>query len=1157
MSSKLPLFLRKKLSKKLHALHFIQHKRHWRVWFMWASISMLSLFLVVGTLSFIWLVWSLPNIDDPQYLQTAKSTIIYDKEGNELYTIHGGENRKIIDFQDIPDHLKKAAMAIEDDGFYNHIGIDIGAIVKAACHEFVGNLGGLCPQRGGSTITQQIAKNIFLDNARRYSRKAKEILLALKLEQRYSKDEILALYLNLIPFGNNAYGVESAANLYFGKNTKDLTIAESAILVSLPNAPTRYSPYGQNRYSSLLVEPETILEQGRNIQTESDLEVSEIQRGLLGKLNQIGENSVYIRGRTDLVLARMAALEMITAEEKDQAWQETQEIEFKQYREPIKHPHFVFYVKEQIEKKYGKDLIEQGGLKVYTTIDPNLQNKAEEIIIATSERNESAFGSNNASLVSINPNNGHIVSMVGSKDYFDAENDGNVNVALQPRLPGSSFKPFAFAASFLKGYAPATVVYDVETDFGGGYKPQNFDGRFIGPVTMRKALGHSLNIPAVKAAILADVPNVIDLAKKMGIQFYSDESRFGSSLALGAGEVRLLDLVSAYGVFAKNGIRHEPVSILKIIDSNGAIIEEWQPAESEPEPVISPQLAYLMNHVLSDPGARGPGWNSRLQINGQINGVKTGTANKKKGEIIVPADAWTVGYTTHLVTGVWSGNNDGSPLASAASGFTVAAPIWHQFMTHAHEELEQTAFPVPEGIRKIVVSSLSGKLVSDSTPADKQRVDVFADFNIPTQVDDSFIELEIDKFSGLLASDECPAAARETKLFFNAHSVKPDWPNWEDPVRQWARAEAIKQSNGESSISSENEDGEQKILSFELPPVDFCVIEDDSPRNIEPEVLIVSPRNNDEVSTAGIGVWVDLTASFSPRQVEYYFNDELIYTANSEPFKGSLSLPDGIDISASHTIRAVVTDFYYNQAEDSIRISFAKDTQKPNIEILSPRNNQRFQVGQTIEVEVDARDQLGDIDNVELFIGEKLVAKRRNVPFTFSIRLPRETGEFTITAKTSDRSRNNNQTSIQIYTQAEKVDEDTNPDLNDNINTDPSEGVSDTPVSEENSDSEQNNATDLSVEIIGPSSGTQVGKNESISLGLKSSDGIQNVGVTSVEVFANKKRFAHFDFPNANFDPQIFIDLPKLPTGDIDVYAQITTASGVSLKSNNVIIIQQ
>ncbi|MBU1935571.1 penicillin-binding protein, partial [Patescibacteria group bacterium] len=523
-----------------------------------------GILLILLTLAIV--LPSLPNIDDIENLVAAQSSVILDRDGGILYTIHGDENRKIVPSSEISPYAAEAAMAIEDDQFYNHIGIDVAAIFKAICSEL-----GLCSQRGGSTITQQFVKNAFLSSERTYTRKLKEIILSLQLESKYTKDEIMEMYLNRIPYGSSIYGVEIAAKTFFGKPAAELTIAESAILASIPKAPTYYSPYGNNIYAQININESEIL--GLGIESEQDL-VDEnpdfVSKGLLGKTYTFGEEGdarhIYVKGRVDFVLDRMAELGYISGEEKSAALEEANAIEFQEFREDITAPHFVMYVRELLEEQYGREQTEKGGLRITTTINGAMQEAADLAVEQYAERNATNFNTTNASLVAMDTENGQILAMVGSNDYWNDEIDGQVNVALRPRLPGSSFKPIVYAAAFLQGYAPTTVLYDVRTKFGSWYEPENFDGQFRGPVTMRQALGASLNIPAVKTAYLAGIPNLLDLARKMGIDLNQSDDWYGLSLGLGAGEARLIDMVGAYSVFANGGYKNEPVAILKIED---------------------------------------------------------------------------------------------------------------------------------------------------------------------------------------------------------------------------------------------------------------------------------------------------------------------------------------------------------------------------------------------------------------------------------------------------------------------------------------------------------------------------------------------------------------------------------------------------------------
>lgn len=571
-----------------------------------------------------------------------QTSIIYDRTGSHiLYEIHGEENRKIVPHNAIPDNVRLATIAAEDERFYSHSGIDIPAIFRAIKKDLESNQ----IQQGASTITQQLARNAYLTRERTFQRKIMEIFLAFKIEQEYSKDQILDMYLNEIPYGSNAYGIESAAETFFGKEAARLTLDEAATLSALPNAPTILSPYGNNRQELLK--------------------------------------------KRDKILTKMSELKLAGFEEIEEAKKINTLEKIMPFKQPIDSPHFVFHVREQLEKMYGKDMVEKGGLKVYTTLDYDLQKIAESIIESATQTNMKNYQASNAALVSLDPKNGQILTMVGSRNYFDTIIDGQVNVAISPRQPGSSFKPFAYAKAFEKGYQPETLLYDVPTNFGPDgtgedYKPQNYDGNFHGLVSMREALAMSLNIPAVKTLYLAGINETIDFAHRLGITTLNDRDRYGLALVLGGGEVTLLDETAGMSVFANDGKKNQPTGILTITDNHGKTIYT---APGENEQVIHPEIARKINSVLSDNNARARvfGLNNKLHIPGRQTAAKTGTTQAWR-------DAWTIGYTPSLITGVWVGNNDNTPMRNGADGSYVAAPIWHDFMFQALSRYPEEQF---------------------------------------------------------------------------------------------------------------------------------------------------------------------------------------------------------------------------------------------------------------------------------------------------------------------------------------------------------------------------------------------------------------------------------------------------------------------------------
>lgn len=615
----------------------------------------LSVTFVVLIFVGFFLVWlnsvQLPDLDNFDSRIVSESTKIYDRTGKVvLFDVHGNVRRTVVPFDQINDYLKWATIAIEDQNFYTHNGIEPKAILRAVLTNLKD--GNLLSGQGGSTITQQIIKNALLSSDKTISRKIKEWVLAPRLEAKFTKDQILGLYLNEIPYGGTVYGVQEAARRFFGKDAKDITLAESAYIAALPQAPTYYSPYGSNK---------------------DDLEA-----------------------RKNKVLRNMLSLNFITQQEYDGAM--STKVEFqKQEDYGIKAPHFVMYVREQLEKKYGADIVEKGGLKVITTLDWELEQDAEEIVKKWALINKAKFDAENAALVVIDPNTGQILTMVGSRDYFDKEIDGNYNIATASRQPGSSIKPIIYAEAFNKGYRPETVVFDLPTEFsttcysgGNCYSPQNYDDKFLGPMSLRNALAQSRNIPAVKMLYLAGISDSIQLAKNMGLGTLKSAKDYGLTLVLGGGEVRPLDMTSAYAVFAADGIKHPTTGILKVEDGDGKILEEFQPQESR---VLPEQSARLISSILSDNVARTPAYsaNSPLYFGDIDVAAKTGTTNDYR-------DTWIVGYTPNLSVTAWAGNNNNRSIQKQQTAGFVIAPMWSEFMHKAIEKYPASNFIDPNPI---------------------------------------------------------------------------------------------------------------------------------------------------------------------------------------------------------------------------------------------------------------------------------------------------------------------------------------------------------------------------------------------------------------------------------------------------------------------------
>lgn len=631
--------------------------------------------LAIGGL-FVWIsTLDIPDLSAFEERRVLQSTKIYDRTGEILlYDLGKDVRRTVVPFNEISHHLKNATIAIEDDQFYNHHGIQPRAILRAGWANFTD--GDLLGGQGGSTITQQVIKNSVLQREKTLTRKIKEAILAIKLERELEKDEILSIYLNESPYGGTIYGVEEAAQAFFGKKASEVSLNEAAYLAALPQAPTFLSPYGSNRE--------------------------------------------VLDARQRLVLDRMKLNNFISEEEYNAATATTTEFQ-PQAVTGIRAPHFVMYVREQLVEKFGEEALAERGMRVITTLDWDLQKEAERIVAEKGAVNIERFKANNAGLVATDPKTGDLLVMVGSRDYFSEDIDGNFNIATANRQPGSSIKPFAYAAAFSKGYLPNTVVFDVRTQFSPQcapdstssespcYSPNNYNNKFIGPISLRNALAQSLNIPAVKVLYLAGVKQTLKLAADMGLTTLNDPDRYGLTLVLGGGEVKLVDMTYAYGVFGNEGVKAKPRNILRIEDSRGLVIEET-PVETER--VLDRNVALMISDVLSDNVARTPLWgaNSLVNFPGKAVASKTGSTNNLR-------DAWLMGYSPSIAVGTWVGNNDNTPMGGGLSGLIVT-PMWREFFDLALKKLDpenEDTFAQPEIILSGLKPILRGEYVDTTT----------------------------------------------------------------------------------------------------------------------------------------------------------------------------------------------------------------------------------------------------------------------------------------------------------------------------------------------------------------------------------------------------------------------------------------------------------
>jgi penicillin-binding protein 1C len=623
------------------------------LWVEFAALALLIAGLFVVGSSLLWATFvPLPSINNFENRQVAQSTKIYDRTGNiVLYDVHGAVRRTSVPLADISPYIQKAIIATEDDTFYTNSGFRPISFMRAMFVDIITH----SYTQGGSTITQQVVKNALLTQSKTIPRKIEEIVLALRLTKTYSKDDILSIYLNETPYGGTIYGVQEASQYFFGIDAKDVDLAQAAYLAAIPQAPTHLSPYGNNK---------------------ADLDA-----------------------RKNLVLQRMLDTKVISQDEYMQAKAEV--VQFKgETQAGIKAPHFVFYVRDYLEQKYGVDAVENGGLHVVTTLDYDLQQKAEASVAKYAPEMQKDFNASNTGLVAIDPKTGQILAMVGSENFNDPTY-GQVNVTLAPRQPGSSFKPFVYATALEEGFTPDTVLFDVPTQFSTAcspadvtnstppcYAPQNYDGKFKGPMTMRDAIAQSENVPSVKVLYLAGIKAALKTASDLGITTLAGADQYGLTLVLGGGEVNLLEMTGAYAVFANDGIKNPPTGILEVTDSSGTVLESYQPS---PIRVLAQQVARQINDILSDDNARAPdfGVHGSLWFSGYDVADKTGTTNDSR-------DAWIIGYAPSIAVGAWAGNNDNSPMVKKIAAFIVT-PMWHDFMEQALEKYSSSSdtFPTP------------------------------------------------------------------------------------------------------------------------------------------------------------------------------------------------------------------------------------------------------------------------------------------------------------------------------------------------------------------------------------------------------------------------------------------------------------------------------
>lgn len=799
-------------------------------WARFLTILALAGTVAAIVLFFITFAWVSRNLPKPgQIVRTEGfNTQLLDRNGNLIHDLYQAEKREPVAIDQMPTYLKQATVAVEDKDFYKHKGFDFLTIIRIP-YNYIFKGGRVV---GGSTLTQQLVKTVLLTNERTITRKFKELVLSLQIERKFTKDQILEMYLNEVPYGGVSIGVGAASESYFNKKVSELTLAESAILAGLPQRPSAYSPF-------------------------------------LGKTDEDGK--LLWKLRAEGVLRRMVEDGYITELAREEALAQMDQMTFTRQQTSINAPHFVFYIEDQLDEMFGEDMLKRGGLKVTTTLDLELQKDSQQIVYDELEKIKTYDISNGAALA-MNPNTGEILAMVGSKDYSDSSIGGQYNVVVDGlRQPGSSIKPLTYLAMFQKGYSPASMITDVETTFTPNetadkpYQPKNYDGKFHGPVSLRTSLGSSLNIPAVKSLAIVGVDNFLELAYKMGFPTLEpteeNMKRFGLSATLGGAEVHLIDTVTAYSSFANLGTKVEPVSILKVENLSGQTLYEYKPAKGPS--VITEAEAFLINHVLADNDARSLAFGPNSLLNmGKGVSVKTGTTNDQR-------DNWTIGWNKNVIVGTWVGNNDNSPMKHVASGVTGASPIWRNIIKKAIDKgYVSEEWKVPEGVEQVEVDKISGYPSHDGF---ESRFDYYIKGTKPTTPDPIHSKLKVcrDDQRKLATDAKIGVGDYEEKEFIALREEDPvsqDGKNrWQEGINAWVNVQG----------------------DLYKPPTEYCG------ENSDIAIRISKPENEKNYQETEIEVHIDADSGDGIEKIELWVNGSLKETINNRSYKGKIKLDRG------------------------------------------------------------------------------------------------------------------------------------------------------------------------------------------------------------------------------------------------------------------------
>ena len=793
--------------------------------------------IILTGIIFIWVsTLKLPDFKLFTERKVQNSTKIYDRTGEILlYDIHENIKRTVIPYEELGNNVKNATVAIEDSEFYNHRGIRLKSILRAVWSNISGG-----KVQGGSTITQQLIKNTLLTSEKSVTRKIKEWILSIKLEKVLSKEDILTLYLNEAPYGGNIYGIEEASKAFFNKKPLGLTLAEAAYLAAIPNGPTYYSPYRKNKDK---------LDERKNLVLKRMFDLSFI------------DEKTYMEAKNEVVVFMPERLMNISA------------------------PHFVFFIKDYLENNYGIDALEGGGFNVITTLDYDLQKKVEGFVKERSKENEKNWGGSNAAVVVIDPKTGQILSMVGSRDYFDTTVDGNFNVSTAKRQPGSSFKPIVYAKAFEKGYTKDTTLFDVKTEFNAScgptgyplpgnknavcYTPSDYDNNFRGPMTLKNALAQSINIIAVKLLYLVGINDAIKTANDLGITTLTDPARYGLSLVIGGGETTLLEMTSAYGVFATSGARHPYKEVLSIKDPVGKILEQY---EDKTYQVLNPNTTDILSNILSDDVARTPtfGASSVLNIPGHDVAVKTGTTNDNK-------DAWTIGYTPSVAIGVWVGNNNNTPMKKG--GAALAGPIWNDVMSFVLKDKPNEFFQEPEPIDQTLPPIIRGFWQGGETFMTNSLL-----YSTTTgfPIENNKKELSITNVHTILywLNKNDPLNTIPTKTTDDSQYI-----NWEYGVQKWWENNSTKYKN--ISIL----DKKQEERPIQVPIFEIVGVSPSSYRNTDSVFFTINSLGQNQI-----------------KKIDVFINNVYLKSLKTAPFTVSFVPKDISNIKNENVVRVVGYD---------------------------------------------------------------------------------------------------------------------------------------------------------------------------------------------------------------------------------------------------------